>query len=232
MEDEERFCRQTVDYLQRYAAEENLNLDIATFANGLDFLDKFSYGSFDLIFMDIRMPNSNGMSIARDIRKLDSGVGIIFLTNLTQYAIKGYEVEALDYIVKPVEYAVFKAKLKKAMERLRKREDTYIALNTKSELRGVSLNQIVYVESMGHRAVYHLLEEDVTTWESMTAVEEKLSQYHFSRCSSSYCVNLKYVESVQGMYVKVGGNELKISRGKYKSFMDALTVFFSGGEGR
>ena len=176
------------------------------------------------------MPNSNGMSVAKDIRRLDSQVGIIFLTNLTQYAIKGYEVGALDYMVKPVEYSVFKPKLKRAIGRLSKQEGAYIALNMKSEMRRISVDHIVYVESMGHRAIYHLLDEDVTAWESMSAVEEKLAKYHFSRCNSSYCVNLRYVESVQGMHVTVKGSELKISRGKYKSFMDALTVFFSGGE--
>ena len=232
VEDEERYCRQTVDHLKMYASEENVKFEIVTFSNGLEFLDEYSYNRFDLIFMDIKMPNSNGMSIAKDIRKVDSKVGIIFLTNFTQYAIKGYEVAALDYLVKPIAYSVFKPKLKRAIGRLSKQTSTYIVLNTKSEQRLIPTDRIRYVESMGHRAIYHLFEEDVTTWESMTAVEEKLSQYHFSRCNNSYCVNLKYVEIVQGMRVKVGQEELKISRGRYKKFMDDLTVFFCGGEER
>ena len=96
VEDEERYMKQTVGDLQKYAAEEDADFEISTFSNGLEFLDNFSCGRFDLIFMDIKMPNSNGMGVARDIRTLDADVGIIFLTNLTQYAIKGYEVEALD----------------------------------------------------------------------------------------------------------------------------------------
>ena len=221
--------RETVGCLNRYAGEEKIELEISTFSNGLEFLDKFTCGCFDLIFMDIKMPNSNGMGIAHDVRKLDADVGIIFLTNLTQYAIKGYEVEALDYMVKPVEYAIFRAKLAKALGRIKKRSVAYITLNRKSELIKISVDKLVYVESMGHRAIYHLTDEDITAWESMAEVEAKLSKYHFSRCNNSYCVNLRYVEAVRGDIATVGKTELKISRGRYKSFMDDLTVFFSGG---
>jgi len=232
VEDEERYMKQTVGDLQKYAAEEDADFEISTFSNGLEFLDKFSCGRFDLVFMDIKMPNSNGMGVARDIRTLDADVGIIFLTNLTQYAIKGYEVEALDYLVKPIEYSAFKLKLARAIRRLKKREGAFITITTKSELKKIPVNNIVYVESLGHRAIFHLLDGEETVWKSMAEIEEMLSRYHFSRCNNSYCVNLKYVESVQSASVKIGKEELKISRGRYKGFMDDLTVFFSsGGEG-
>lgn len=229
VEDEERYMRETVGCLNRYADEEKIELEISTFSNGLEFLDKFTCGGYDLIFMDIKMPNSNGMGIAHDVRKLDADVGIIFLTNLTQYAIKGYEVEALDYMVKPVEYGIFRAKLTKALGRIKRRGVAYITLNTKSELIKISVDKLIYVESMAHRAIYHLMDEDITVWESMAEVEAKLSKYHFSRCNNSYCVNLRYVEAVRGDTATVGKTELKISRGRYKSFMDDLTVYFSGG---
>lgn len=229
VEDEERYMKETVGYLKRYSEEEGENIEISAFNNGLEFLDRFVCGGFELIFMDIRMPNSNGMGVAKDIRKIDTEVGIIFLTNLTQYAIKGYEVEAMDYIVKPVEYAVFKSKLKRALARIKKQGGAYVTLNTKSELKRIPVDRLVYVESMGHRAIYHLLDEDVTVWESLAEAEEKLKKHHFSRCNSSYCVNLKYVEGVAGQTVRLGKTELKISRGRYKDFMDDLTVYFTGG---
>ena len=160
------------------------------------------------------------------------GSAILIDFGVPYKSLKGYEVEALDYLVKPIEYSAFKLKLARAIRRLKKREGAFITITTKSELKKIPVNNIVYVESLGHRAIFHLLDGEETIWKSMAEVENMLARYHFSRCNNSYCVNLKYVESVQSSSVKIGKEELKISRGRYKSFMDDLTVFFSsGGEG-
>lgn len=229
VEDDAAFLETTKSYLERLSAEENLSIALESFSNGIAFLDSFS-PRFDLIFMDIRMPNSNGMAVAKDIRKLDAKVGIIFLTNLTQYAIKGYEVEALDYLVKPIEYSLFKSRVLRAIQRLSKSDSPSIALTVKSGIRRIDVNDIRYVESDGHRAIYHLTGEDISVWESMTAAEKRLSQYSFLRCNSYYLVNLRYVDSIQGNTAWVGQDELKISPAKKQKFIDGLTLYLAGGD--
>ena len=228
VEDDIRFVDQAKEYLERYSLEEKTAIETECFTNGFDFLEKYTC-RFDLILMDIKMPNVNGMTVARDIRKIDGEVGIIFLTNLTQYAIKGYEVDALDYLVKPVEYNLFKARLKRAFRKLKQQEKQYISLVNKSQVRKIAVDDILFVESEGHKVIYHLLDEDISMWESMKNVESKLSAFYFMRCNSYYLVNLRYVDSIQGNVVNIGTRQLKISSAKRQAFIDGFTIYLSDG---
>ena len=96
-------------YLEQYEKENNIEFNIQCFENGIRFLDKFS-ANYDIIFMDIDMPYMNGLEVSKKIREIDKTVVLIFVTNLSQYAVNGYEVEALDYIVKPISYFNFSIK--------------------------------------------------------------------------------------------------------------------------
>ena len=118
VEDEKEFAQTLQDYIQRYMAETHTAIQTDTFHDGMSFLDEYS-GKYQIVFMDIAMPHMNGMDTAERLRKVDSNVCLIFITSLAQYAIRGYEVEALDFIVKPVAYDLFKIRLEKAISRIR-----------------------------------------------------------------------------------------------------------------
>lgn len=230
VEDIEKVANQTKTYLEKYSEENGMDFDIEIFLSGFDFLDKFD-SSYDLLFLDIKMPNFNGMEAAKDIRKIDVDVGIIFMTNLSQYAIMGYEVSALDYFVKPIEYKEFQTKLKRALqklERAEKVEKEYLFLNLGTEKRKISIDDILYVESVGHKIIYHLAKENISAWKTMAEAEKELPEYRFKKCNRSFCVNLSQVEGIKGEQVRVGNDLLKISRSKHDEFLDALTMYLSG----
>lgn len=117
--DDEQAARDLLQgYIKRYAAEHGIGFDVSLFSDGLDFLAS-SKGGFDIVYMDIDMPDLDGMKTAEKLRAVDSSVVIVFVTNMMQFAVKGYEVGALDFLVKPVTYDNFALKLRRAVEQIK-----------------------------------------------------------------------------------------------------------------
>ena len=130
VEDEDYYVSQLTGYLKEYQKSERTEFDITVYRDG-DAITSEYKAQFDMILMDIQMKFVDGMTAAEEIRKMDSEVVIIFITNMTQYAIRGYEVAALDYVLKPVSYFAFHEKLKRAVSKIKKRKSTYTTLNAK-----------------------------------------------------------------------------------------------------
>ena len=110
LEDDREQAELTESFLKQYAQTGNCLFDVKSFDSPLEFLETYRYDA-DLIFLDIRMPGMTGMDVAKEIRKKDDSVTLIFITSLTQYAIEGYSVNAEDYIIKPINYPEFQIKL-------------------------------------------------------------------------------------------------------------------------
>ena len=185
-------------------------------------------GDPDLILLDVEMKHLDGMETAQRIRALDSDVMIVFITNMAQYAIKGYAVGALDYVLKPVPYFAFSQQLQKAEEQLRRRTRHYLAVPVEGGLRRLDTSRIYYIESEGHRVRFYTEEGDFAAPGALKALEEKLADRPFARCNSGYLVNLAQVQAVQQNTVQVGPYELQVSRPKRKSFLAALTDYIGG----
>lgn len=106
VEDEESYVRQLLEYIERFQQEHFQEIKTSIFRDGDEILEKYS-ADYDIILMDIQMQFVDGMTAAEKIREMDKSVILMFITNMTSYAVKGYEVDALDYMVKPVEYFSF-----------------------------------------------------------------------------------------------------------------------------
>lgn len=117
VEDDEKAAATLKQYLTRYGEENQISFKIGMYSNAISILEQYS-ANYDIIFMDIRMPYLNGMDAAHRLRVLDSTVALIFVTSLTQYAVSGYEVDAMDYIIKPVNYYDFALKLSRVLKRI------------------------------------------------------------------------------------------------------------------
>lgn len=212
------------NYLERYEQEMGVCFDVHVFSNGLDFLDSYK-NAFDIIFMDIDMPHINGIETAKRLREIDRHACLVFVTELSQFAINGYEVDAFDFIVKPVDYEKFHSRLTRAIATVNKNNLGKLCIKNKNEIRVVQISDIYYVENIDHKIVYHLVDGDIETWESLSKVEKMLPSKHFARCSTSYLVNLSHVISVKGNTVTLPKTTLPITRLKKKEFMDKFMQF-------
>jgi len=222
VEDDDFFASQLSEYLDRYSREQGADFKVRRFTDGYAVVENYRH-DFDIILMDIEMGLMNGMEAAREIRKIDENVIIIFITNMAQYAIQGYAVSALDYVLKPVNYVAFSESLKKAISRLARRPDALIQIAQKGNTLRLRSSEIYWVESRGHRLTFHAESGDYdTTVYSLKNIEEKLRKHGFMRASSSSLVNLDKVSKVQGEAVIVGDQPVFVSRGRKKEFMAAL----------
>lgn len=210
-------------YLAQYCRETGLTADIALFSSGTEFLRQYKL-VYDLILFDIDMPGLNGMDTARRIREADSRVTIMFVTNLAQYAINGYEVGAVDYILKPVTYPDFSMKMKRALRRVAQQMDHTVAISTSTGQQTVSVSEVRYVEVLSHTVIYHLRSGVITARGTMRDAQALLEPYPFCRIHKSYLVNLSFVESVSGREVTLRGEALPVGRvyrdGLLQSYMN------------
>lgn len=227
VEDEPAVRSQLTDYLRRYERQFGKMFELTTFADGDEIVSDYR-AVYDIILLDVQMPRMDGMAAAEAIRKADPDVLLIFITNMAQFAVKGYEVDALNYLLKPVPYFAFSQQLQKAVERLRKRHKTFLTVPVEGGLRRLDVAAIYYLESAGHRVLIHTEDGDVDAAGSLKGFEEKLAGQPFTRCNSGYLVNLAQVVGVQQNTVQVGPHTLLISRPRKKAFLEALTDYIGG----
>lgn len=216
------------EYFARYCKERDVEFNIAHFSSGEQFLDKYR-PVYDAVFMDICLAKVNGMDAAALLRRLDKTVLLVFVTNMAQFAVRGYEVEAFDFIVKPVAYANFALKLQRLINRLRLQQGGELVVTSGNRIYRIPTAQLKYIEITSHLLVYHTASGNIEGYGNLKEVEASLNPKVFIRCNSCYLVNLKYVRDVKGFIANVGGDELKISRPKHKAFIQALNDYLGGG---
>ena len=211
-------------YLTRFGNESGIELRHRHFKDGLAFISDYA-ADYDVILMDIEMPNLDGMQTARRLRRMDENVCLIFVTNLAKYALEGYEVRAMDFLVKPVEYQNFSLKLRRALdyrERTRQRE---LIVTLPGSVRRIPLDELYYIEVMDHTLVYHTASGDLSERSSIKERENQLSQYGFARCNNSFLVNLRYVTSMSATEITLRQTRIPIGRTKKKEFVQRLTEY-------
>lgn len=193
------------------------------FNTPLDFIR--STENHDIVFMDIRMDKLDGLEVARIMRKINTDSVLIFVTHMAQLAIKGYEVDALDFIVKPADQFSINYVLDKALTRLENTSSTIFALKTSSGIISLSSNDITYVEVFDHNLVYHTTKGVYDVRGRLSDVTKKLDQKRFIMCNRSFVVNLRYVSSACNEYLVVDGTKISISKSHRKEIMQHFSNF-------
>ncbi|MBQ1493007.1 MAG: response regulator transcription factor [Blautia sp.] len=218
VEDNKEDSKTLEKMLGEYQQETGLLIQVRVFQTGAQFLDAY-HGEFDLVFLDIKMPGISGMQTARELRDLDDSVGIIFTTNLAQYALQGYEVEAIDFIVKPISPFILKRKMDKARRILSGRQEGSLLVNTENGIVRLRASEIHYVEKNKNYLCYHTEKGEIKERGTIKELKNRLEGYGFAECISGCLVNLKYVSYIESDRIRLGGDVLPISRGMRKSFM-------------
>jgi DNA-binding LytR/AlgR family response regulator len=225
VEDDAASALLLVEHLRRYEREHDESFAITTFADGADVVSGYR-PVFDILLLDVEMPGLDGFSAAERIRLVDRDVVIVFITNMTQYAIRGYEVDALSYVLKPVSYFAFSQEIKKSVARLRRRSADYLLLAVDGGLVRVATDDIVFLESAKHRTTVHTVDGRYSVVGPLKALEAQLEGKSFFRSNSGYVVNLRHVLGVHGSSaLMLGGHDLLISRPRKKAFLAALTDY-------
>ena len=226
VEDDKTYAAQLKEYLVRYGTEKNQKISVALFPDGEDIVTDYS-AEFDIILMDVEMTFMDGMTTAERILEKDNVVVIIFITNMPQYAIQGYKVDALDYVLKPISYFAFSQRIDRALTRVKKKEATYITVAQKGGKKKLNVDKICYVEVRDHDLIYHSTKGDIVTKSSMKEAEDTLGGTKFFRCNRCYLVNLEYVEDFRGNDLTVASDVIQVSRARKKAFMDALNDYMN-----
>lgn len=227
--DDEKIERETLNtYLARFSSEAGIQINVDQFSSGDALLADYRL-IYDIILFDIDMPGTNGIDTARQVHRQDENVTILFITNIAQYAINAFEVEAVDYILKPIEYFDFALKFRRAVKRAARRGNRELALDTVKGVRSVSVSHIIYVEAFDHYLTYHLRDlESVEVRGSMRDHEALLRPYSFSRIHKSYLVNLACVDTIRTAEVLVQGFVIPIGRRYKKNLMEEYLRFLRG----
>ena len=216
--------------LRRYEAETGTAVEIDVFNNVQVFLLNYR-PVYDVVFMDIVMPYMNGMKAAAELRKQDECVPLIFVTDMAKYAIEGYSVNAMDFFVKPITYYALKLRLDK-IGMMHKHSAPSIPIHIPYKgTKIVVSDDVYYIEVMNKELTYHTRQGNYTVRSvGLKKLEAELKDAGFICCSSSYLINLKWCTGLEGDFVYVAGDKIKVSRRQKKELINALSLTFIGGK--
>lgn len=235
VDDEQEARARLREEIQRFASEYHREFEVCEFDCAASYLSAEA-GPCDILYLDIDMPQMTGMELAEKIRETDHEVILIFCTNLEQFALNGYSVSALGFMVKPVQWYSFHMYLDRALKvydrRMHRAEHTEmrrIAVKDGSVSRFIDVADISYVEVRQHYLLYHIRGEKagedavIRTRGSMQDAAGLLSPHGFARCGASFLVNLSRITAVNRMEVYIGPEALPIGR----TYKDSFTREFS-----
>lgn len=229
VEDDADEAQEVCALLARYGHAHALDVQISWLRTAVDVIA--GERSFDLILLDIGLPGISGMEAAELLRAFDPVTPIVFITSLANYAVRGYEVDALGFVVKPVTYSGLSLYLDRAVRVWRVNAGRRVTIPTREGTRIVPLESVVFVEVRNHELVWHLdAGEPLSVRGSLKQVEERLSEAPVTRISKSHLINMNKVCSVQRDIIRMSsGDELVISRSRRRQTMARLTSYLGSG---
>ncbi len=227
VDDDECYRLQEKEFIEVFAKESGEEFEITTFKSGMDFITDYK-PVFDIAFLDIEMPLMDGMETARRLRQVDNRICIVFITKVAKYAIEGYEVNAIDYVVKPIKYLKFKDKLKKAVKYVVSNKEKELVIKSKGAYFRIPVSQIYYIEADKHYLVYNTSGGEIRERGNIEDALKQLSDSGFSLCNSGCIVNLKLIQQVTQTEIIINGISLPLSRRRIKDFRTDMLKFFRG----
>lgn len=213
--------------IEQYGAHNDIGFEIEVFSEAVSFLEHYR-PIYDVVFVDIQMPYCDGLKASKKLRELDETVLLVFVTTLEQYAIKGYEVSALDYIIKPISYPSMSIKLRRVVRSVEHTDRAQIVLTFGAENIRANISDICYLEATEHViTVYFCDSAPFRLRKSLSTLESELSPapHHFIRVNNYTLVNPRYVTYANGRELRIAEKTIQISRARKKQVMEKLTGY-------
>lgn len=212
--------------LENYSKQKSVTFE-TTYYDCAEVFLSHDMSVIDILLMDIELPgNTDGFTAAKRFREANADSILIFVTNMRKYAIKGYEVGALNYILKPINYYGFSLTLDRAIRQLDNRRSETIRIRTANGFKAVNIRNVFYIEIMKHDVMFYTTDGVITNYGTLREWELKLAPLKFVRCSSSVLINLWHVSGVSGDDVIVAGTPIRISRAKKKEFLKIVADYY------
>ncbi|MBQ9119778.1 MAG: response regulator transcription factor [Lachnospiraceae bacterium] len=233
IEDEQVHKELLLEYLGAWSEERQVPVSICCFSNAENFLFQWEDDSdYAVLFVDIQMGSMDGMQMVRKVRETDAGIPVVFTTGISDYISEGYEVEAMHYLLKPLD----KAKVFLCMDKVwsRKKTDDYLLVHTREEIHKLSAEQINYIEAQGHGCVVEIVKresgketERLEITESISEMEKLLAGKGVVRCHRSYLCQIKNIHHIEKTELFFdSGSHIPISRRLYAEVNQTFIAYF------
>ena len=218
-------CADIAKQIETILKQSNTDFMIKKFFGGLELIQ--SRESFDIIFLDIKMPNINGMELAKQIRKQGRQSLIIFITSASEYVFDAFDVEAFQYLLKPIQTDKLKNVLEKATKKMQIDANIdFLMISANRQIQKVFLKDILYIESIGRIAKIHCNNGTLETYEQIGILEDKLSDKFFFRCHKCFLVNLNFVDAFNKTEVRLeNGEQIMLAKRRYEDFQKAILSY-------
>lgn len=211
---------------ERFTNENGTRFELTYFSEGLAFLEDNK--KFDIVLMDIELPTMNGMTVAEKLREVNKTIILVFITKTPYFAINGYSVGAIDYVLKPVKWGRFSTLIKKIEPLVKTSKDETISIKTSFGIEIVNLSDIVFIVIAEHLLSYRLLDgRELQTWGSLKEIETTLEERGFARINKNSIVNMAHITTIDrnDAYLCKDKYCLPISQQKKKPFIEKFTKY-------
>ncbi|MCR4675019.1 MAG: LytTR family DNA-binding domain-containing protein [Lachnospiraceae bacterium] len=232
IDDELEVRQKLLSFIERFCEEHKKDIKVDMFSSGEELLSRYEEEStypFDIFLFDIEMDGLNGLETAKKVREKNQTSVILFITNMAQYAVNGYEVEAIDYVLKPVGYIDFSVKLEKALRKADVKKPHHVILHTKDGITNIVTSKLMYVEVLSHDLIYHTKEKDYRLRGRMKDAQEELSSHGFVRIHKSYLVNVGFISTFRLTEIILEDIKLPVGRAYKETAMEAYMKYLRNG---
>lgn len=214
-------------YVEQFFAQQNEPVQVLEYPDGQAVVEAYPE-SLQLLLLDIDMPRMNGLDAAQAIRQRDEAVLIVFITNMIQYALKGYAVDAMDFMVKPVTEYSCRPTFERVLKRLRQHRGQHIEVKCQKNTLVINLNDLTYAETAGHGLLLHLQSGPLAVSESIQSFAARTQGAGLFRCHTSFLVNLAFVDRLEKTEAIVAGQRIPVSKYRRSDFLQAMAHYMGG----
>lgn len=228
-DDEKSQLEYLSDIIKKWSNTMNKPCTLSLFESAEEFWFEYGKNRFDIAVLDIQMSGQNGMELAKELRKRNDKISIIFVTGISDFIGEGYNVYAVNYLLKPIdENRLFEA-LSAASERNNTSDNKKVVIETDGETVAVYEDEIEYLEAFSHSTSVYTESGVLEVQNGMNSVMAKLSADKFIKCHRSYGINLKCVKLIKKYEVLLdSGKTVPISRRMYNDVNNAFISYYKG----